>query len=202
MALGKPRSCGRNLSIIQMKKFMFAACAALLSLTMSAQQITQAVKANPIGFFAGQYQLGYEHGVTDFISAQMSAGLIASSGEANQLGNPLEIVSTTRSGFIVVPEIRVYPGGSACEGFYASLVGRYRTAETVDDEGNMRLNRSALGGAFVLGYQRVNDGYTVDFFIGPQVKKVEAEGDLDVSGFFNNDDNVGVRLGLNVGFGC
>lgn len=46
---------------LQMKKFMFAACAALMSLTMSAQQNTHAVKANPLGFFVGQYQLGYEH---------------------------------------------------------------------------------------------------------------------------------------------
>ena len=184
-----------------MKKIVLILSMCAFGVAAHAQQITHAVKANPIGFFAGQYQLGYEHGLTDVISAQLSAGLIAGSGEATRLGNPLETVGTTRSGFIVIPEIRVYPGGSACEGFYASLVGRYRTAETVDDEGNIRLNRSAFGGAIVLGYQRVTTGYVVDFFIGPQLKKVEAEGDLDVSGWLNNDNNVDVRLGVNIGFG-
>ena len=186
---------------VLMKKIVLILSMCAFGVAAHAQQITHAVKANPIGFFAGQYQLGYEHGLTDVISAQVSAGLITGSGETTRLGDPLEIMGTTRSGFIVIPEIRIYPGGSACEGFYASLVGRYRTAETVDDEGNTRLDRSAIGGALVLGYQRVTSGYVVDFFIGPQVKKVEADGDLDVSELFNNDDNVGVRLGVNIGFG-
>ena len=142
----------------------------------------------------------YEHGLTDVISAQLSAGLIAGSGEATRLGNPLETVGTTRSGFIVIPEIRVYPGGSACEGFMRRWLG-VTAPQTVDDEGNIRLNRSAFGGAIVLGYQRVTTGYVVDFFIGPQLKKVEADGDLDVSGWLNNDNNVDVRLGVNIGFG-
>ena len=41
----------------------------------------------------------------------------------------------------------------------------------------------------------------MDFFLGPQYKTVDASGDLDVSGIFNNDDNVGVRVGVNLGFG-
>ena len=96
-----------------MKKIVFILSMCAFGVAAHAQQITHAVKANPIGFFAGQYQLGYEHGLTDVISAQVSAGLITGSGEATRLGDPLETVGTTRSGFIVIPEIRVYPGGSA-----------------------------------------------------------------------------------------
>ena len=185
-----------------MKKLIVAALAVLVSSVSFGQEISQAVKANPVGFFAGQYQLAYEYGLSDVLSVQLSAGLMGGTGEATKLGDPLETIGTKRSGFIVIPEVRFYPGGAACEGFYAALAGRYRTAQTVDDDGNTRLDRSALGGAFVLGFQKVNTGgYTVDFFVGPQIKKVEASGDLDVSGLFNNDDNVGVRLGVNIGFG-
>ena len=74
----------------------------------------------------------------------------------------------------------------------------------MDSDDNERLSRQAAVGSLLLGFQKVGgDGYTVDFFLGPQFKTVtvDASGDLDVSGFFNNDDNVGVRLGVNIGFG-
>ena len=97
--------------------------------------------------------------------------------------------------------MRYRPAKAACEGFYLALAGRYRTSQTVDADDNVRLDRSAVGGALLLGFQRLSDGYAVDFFLGPQYKTVDSSGDLDVSGLFNNDDNVGVRLGLNLGFG-
>ena len=169
----------------------------------SAQQVTHVAKTNPIGLFASQYQLGYEHGLNDNFSVQLSAGFMGGSGEALDLDDPasLNMVSTQRTGFIAIPEVRWYPGASACEGFYLALAGRYRTSQTVDADDNVRLDRSAVGGALLLGFQRLSDGYAVDFFLGPQYKTVDSSGDLDVSGIFNNDDNVGVRLGLNLGFG-
>ena len=187
-----------------MKNFIFASVLVFVSLGATAQQITQNIKTNPLGFFASQYQLAYEYGLNDNLSVQLSAGLMGGSGTTSPLNDPLSssTVGTSRSGFIVIPEVRYYPGGSACEGFYLALAGRYRTAETEDDDGNSRLDRTAAGGALVLGYQKVGDGgYTVDFFIGPQIKNTESDGDLDLSGLFNNDDNVGVRLGVNIGFG-
>ncbi|MGY8901395.1 MAG: hypothetical protein ACKVI1_02250, partial [Flavobacteriales bacterium] len=34
------------------------------------------IKTNPLGLLLGQYQLGYEHALSDKFSVQMSAGMI------------------------------------------------------------------------------------------------------------------------------
>jgi len=187
-----------------MKKFMIAACAALMSLTMSAQQNTHAVKANPLGFFVGQYQFGYEHALNDNFSVQLSAGFIGGTSEGTVTVDSVQVSSETykKTGFIAIPEVRWYPGGSACEGFYIAALGRFRSATTVNETDDVILERSANGGAVVLGYQKANDGYMVDFFIGPQYKAVSSAGSLEeASSFFTSDNPMGVRLGVNVGFG-
>ena len=189
---------------IQMKKFMFAACAALMSLTMSAQQNTQAVKTNPLGFFAGQYQVAYERALNDNFSVQLSAGFIGGTSEGTLVSDSLEISTETynKTGFIAIPEVRWYPGGSACEGFYIAALGRFRSATTVDESDDVILERTANGAAVVLGYQRATDGYMVDFFVGPQYKAVTSAGTLEeASSFFTSDNPMGVRVGVNLGFG-
>lgn len=189
---------------IQMKKFMFAACAALMSLTMSAQQNTQAVKTNPLGFFAGQYQVAYERALNDNFSVQLSAGFIGGTSEGTLVGDSLEITTETynKTGFIAIPEVRWYPGGSACEGFYIAALGRFRSATTVNESDDVILERTANGAAVVLGYQRATDGYMVDFFVGPQYKAVTSAGTLEeASSFFTSDNPMGVRVGVNLGFG-
>ena len=74
----------------------------------SAQQVTHVAKTNPFGLFASQYQLGYEHGLNDNFSVQLSAGFMGGTGEASDLDDPLSLntVSTQRTGFIAVPEVR------------------------------------------------------------------------------------------------
>lgn len=189
---------------IQMKKFMFAACAALMSLTMSAQQNTQAVKTNPFGFFAGQYQVAYERALNDNFSVQLSAGFIGGTSEGTLVSDSLEVSTETfnKTGFIAIPEVRWYPGGSACEGFYIAALGRFRSATTVDESDDVLLERTANGAAVVLGYQRATDGYMVDFFVGPQYKAVTSAGTLEeASSFFTSDNPMGVRVGVNLGFG-
>lgn len=189
---------------IQMKKFMFAACAALMSLTMSAQQNTQAVKTNPLGFFAGQYQVAYERALNDNFSVQLSAGFIGGTSEGTLVSDSLEVSTETynKTGFIAIPEVRWYPGGSACEGFYIAALGRFRSATTVNESDDVILERSANGAAVVLGYQRATDGYMVDFFVGPQYKAVTSAGTLEeASSFFTSDNPMGVRVGVNLGFG-
>lgn len=189
---------------IQMKKFMFAACAALMSLTLSAQQNTQAVKTNPLGFFAGQYQVAYERALNDNFSVQLSAGFIGGTSEGTLVGDSLEITTETynKTGFIAIPEVRWYPGGSACEGFYIAALGRFRSATTVNESDDVILERTANGAAVVLGYQRATDGYMVDFFVGPQYKAVTSAGTLEeASSFFTSDNPMGVRVGVNLGFG-
>jgi len=187
-----------------MKKFLFAACAALMSLTVSAQQNAHAVKANPLGFFAGQYQFGYEHALNDNFSVQLSAGFIGGTSEGTLYVDSVEVATETykKTGFIAIPEVRWYPGGNACEGFYIAALGRFRSATTVNDTDEVILERNANGGAVVLGYQKANDGYMVDFFIGPQYKSVISSGTLEeASSFFTSDNPMGVRLGVNIGFG-
>ena len=189
---------------IQMKKFMFAACAALMSLTMSAQQNTQAVKTNPLGFFVGQYQVAYERALSDNFSVQLSAGFIGGTSEGTLVGDSLEITTETynKTGFIAIPEVRWYPGGSACEGFYIAALGRFRSATTVNESDDVILERTANGAAVVLGYQRATDGYMVDFFVGPQYKAVTSAGTFEeASSFFTSDNPMGVRVGVNLGFG-
>ena len=189
---------------IQMKKFMFAACAALMSLTMSAQQNTQAVKTNPLGFFAGQYQVAYERALNDNFSVQLSAGFIGGTSEGTLVSDSLEVSTETynKTGFIAIPEVRWYPGGSACEGFYIAALGRFRSATTVNESDDIILERTANGAAVVLGYQRATDGYMVDFFVGPQYKAVTSAGTLEeASSFFTSDNPMGVRVGVNLGFG-
>lgn len=189
---------------IQMKKFMFAACAALISLTMSAQQNTQAVKTNPLGFFAGQYQVAYERALNDNFSVQLSAGFIGGTSEGTLVTDSLEVSTEiyNKTGFIAIPEVRWYPGGSACEGFYIAALGRFRSATTVNESDDVILERTANGAAVVLGYQRATDGYMVDFFVGPQYKAVTSAGTLEeASSFFTSDNPMGVRVGLNLGFG-
>ena len=189
---------------IQMKKFMFAACAALMSLTMSAQQNTQAVKTNPLGFFAGQYQVAYERALNDNFSVQLSAGFIGGTTEGTLVSDSLEVSTETynKTGFIAIPEVRWYPGGSACEGFYIAALGRFRSATTVNESDDVILERTANGAAVVLGYQRATDGYMVDFFVGPQYKAVTSAGTLEeASSFFTSDNPMGVRVGVNLGFG-
>ena len=186
-----------------MKKFILAACAAFVGLTVSAQENTQVIKTNPIGWFGSQYQLGYEMAINDNISASVSAGFIGGAGE--YVTDDLETRDYTRSGFIAIPEVRYYTGGNACEGFYIGLGGRLRSATSVDGENDdvLVLERTANGAHLVLGFQQTRgDGFMVDYFIGPQYKAVTSDGiQEEESNFFTSDDPMGIRLGVNVGFG-
>ena len=57
-----------------------------------AQQVTHVAKTNPFGLFASQYQLGYEHGLNDNFSVQLSAGFMGGTGEASDLNDPHRLV--------------------------------------------------------------------------------------------------------------
>ena len=188
-----------------MKKFILAACAALVGLTVSAQENTQVIKTNPLGWFATQYQLGYEMAINDNISASVSAGFIGGKSEVTitDLDGNESTSSSTKSGFIAIPEVRYYTGGNACEGFYIGVGGRFRSATTVDEDDDLLLERTANGAHLVLGFQQTRgDGFMVDYFIGPQYKTVTSDGELEeASNFFSNDNSMGIRLGVNVGFG-
>ena len=169
----------------------------------------QVVKANPFGFIVSQYQFGYEHALTDHLSAQMSAGILTGSISVNQTVDgdttSTAILTSSRLGLIVIPEFRFYPGGNSCEGFYIAALARYRNVkQTVD--GDDWYKKNVLGASAVLGYQWYGDGLMIDMFFGPQFKNVSIEL-FDESlleqetPLFPEGDGIGVRFGVNVGFG-
>lgn len=169
------------------------------------------VKTNPFGYFAGQYQFGYERALTDNFSVQLQAGIFTGGGEiflADSTGN-LELYSANRTGIILIPEARFYPGGNACEGFYLAASGRYRSAGWNDGDDENIYTRKAIGGALTLGYQYSKDGMMVDLFVGPQYKNTEIEyGENyqflqpeEETGIFSETSGTGVRLGVSLGFG-
>jgi hypothetical protein len=159
------------------------------------------IKTNPFGLFLGQYQLGYEHAFFDNLSVQVSAGMISGELTATD-SNSVELITASRSGFIVIPEVRFYPGKKACEGFYLASVARFRS-ESVDINDVPWYTRNAMGAALVFGYQYYGDGVMVDVFLGPQFKNVNTDWFDDSFSeeepLFNGGN--GVRFGVNIGFG-
>ena len=184
--------------------FLIALFLCATSLSAQSDGPGQVVKANPFGFIVGQYQFGYEHALTDHLSVQMSAGILTGSISVNDTTSTA-ILTSSRSGLIVIPEFRFYPGGNSCEGFYIAALARYRNVkQTVD--GDDWYKKNVLGASAVLGYQWYGDGLMIDMFLGPQFKNVSTElfdeslleQDLPL---FPEGDGLGVRFGVNVGFG-
>ena len=67
--------------MISWKTAALAALTCTAASVTSAQQVTHVAKTNPLGLFASQYQLGYEHGLNDNFSVQLSAGFMGGSLE-------------------------------------------------------------------------------------------------------------------------
>jgi len=163
------------------------------------------IKVNPLGFFVGQYHMGYEHALNDKFSVQLSAGLITGNGTSSST-DPITLETTTvtykRVGYIAIPEVRFYPSGDACDGFYIGALGRFRSV-TQSIGGVDWFARTANGAAAVLGFQWYGDGVTVDAFIGPQIKTTTTdwfdESIEEDAPLFSGGN--GVRLGVNIGFG-
>lgn len=183
--------------------FLFAA-----TLSQAQSDYTHVVKLNPFGLLANQYQLGYEHALNDKFSVQLSAGLITGSSELTAIDSTgaeeTTLLSSDRSGYILIPEARWYPKGTACKGVYLALAGRFRSATNKNSEtGDVMLKRTANGAALLFGYQSQSD-IAWEFFIGPQIKSVSVESDYDddnSSGLFGESDGIGLRFGVNFGVG-
>jgi hypothetical protein len=175
----------------------------LCAISLSAQTDGPGIviKTNPFGFFQAQYQLGVELALTETFSVQMAAGMIAGSGFSID-SISMETFTSEQSGFIVIPEIRFYPGGNSCEGIYIGAVARFKTA-TWTVLGDDWYTKNSKGVAAVLGYQWYGDGLIVDLFLGPQFKSESTEMFDDylteVDPRFVGVN--GLRFGVNVGFG-
>ena len=137
----------------------------------SAQQVTHVAKTNPLGLFASQYQLGYEHGLNDNFSVQLSAGFMGGSLEIEDGSSNSVLTQRPSIGFIAIPEARWYPGFSACEGFYLALAGRYRATKVVDGDGDEVGDRTAVGGACCCSdFNACLTGTPWTFFSDPSTK--------------------------------
>ena len=180
------------------------------SLTAFAQDGSGVIKTNPMGWFAGQYQFGYEHFLSENASVQLMPGGIFGSVSltSSTLDSTLafESVTATRGGFIVIPEFRYYLGGEAPDGLYVSGFGRFRSVKTtLDNDASSSQTRSAIGAGFVLGYQyMLANGFCEEIFLGPQFKSTTttSTGEYDDYGFAIDDDSdTGIRFGITIGFG-
>lgn len=180
------------------------------AVSVQAQDGTGVIKTNPWGWFAGQFQFGYEHFLSENASVQLLPGAIFSKGSVSISDTTVaffESYNVTRLGFIVIPEFRYYLSDEVPDGLYIAAFGRYRTVTTTVDEDadNTRL-RQIMGGGFVLGYQyQLANGLAGEVFLGPQFKSINTSftgayqeyDDLDLG----ESDGTGIRFGLNIGFG-
>lgn len=192
-----------------MKRLMLLLLVASLGV-LHAQDVNGVLKTNPLGWFAGQYQFGYEHFISPQASVQLMPGAIYSSAVVSindSIVGFFEDYSATRAGFIVLPEFRYYFAADAPDGLYIAGFGRYRSVKTtVDEDVESTRTKVSLGGGFVLGYQiRTGGGLIGEAFIGPQFKSVnstytgayEQYDDLSI----DEGEGTGVRFGVTIGFG-
>ena len=178
----------------------WVACLALgAAASASAQQYNGIVKTNPLGMFAGQYMVGYEHMLNENMSIQVVPGLIHRTSDQNDsFGTYNNRYEQLKSGFIVVPEFRYYVSPDATgapHGLYLAAFARVLSVNfDLDDvrdleytyyddllemtlEGSADVSRdeqrTAIGGGITIGYAYyTSGGAMLEAFIGPQFKSV------------------------------
>ncbi|MEY5043105.1 MAG: hypothetical protein RJA19_332 [Bacteroidota bacterium] len=160
---------------------------------MFAQQYKGVVKTNPLGYFAGQYMIGYEHMLTDRMSVQLMPGLVSqNSSQSWNYGTEVYSYEQKKSGFIVIPEFRYYVSPDrtgAPHGLYVAALARVlMLTYDLEDTGDLfpygdlsrEDKRTVFGGGAVLGYQyATSGGFTLEAFAGPQFKSVSFDRTYD-----------------------
>jgi len=116
-------------------KHLLSICFLALASWASAQQYTSIVKTNPLGYFASQYMIGYEHMLNDRMSIQVMPGFINRKTDQNatdydEFLNPVynHRYEQTKSGFILIPEFRYYVSPDATgapHGLYLAAFTRF-----------------------------------------------------------------------------
>lgn len=176
------------------KSYLLLAILALTTLSSAAQnERPNIIKTHPMGYFIGQYQFGYERGLTDNFSFVLNAGGVYRSQTAlSSVVNSASLNFDRKvTGFIVIPEARYYfAGDGAPDGAYFAAFGRFRQVNAewstniqnesteIEEFVKVKANRTrtAVGGGLLLGYQIVGSGgLTFDVFIGPQFKDVSTK---------------------------
>ena len=200
-----------------MKRLSIILIVSIIPLVSYAQFKNNAIKLNPFGLFAGQYQLGYERALNEKFSLQLSGGIISNTRKISTSSDGTTSSETKHKtlGFIAIPEARYYFKESL-EGVYLGAFGRYRSTEIDVDKFTHSTNttdlkkytRNVIGGGLLAGYQLNTEGVVLDIFMGPQFKDVttkQISGDEETFSFFGlfssrRDSRVGVRFGVNLGY--
>lgn len=155
------------------------------------------VKTNVLSPLFRTFHLNYERAFTEKVSGQL--GLMYFAG--------LDRNDTKFNGFAVTPEVRLYPKGTALEGFFLGLSPRYQSfkleSQTTDFNGNTVTDKatlSSIGAGLVLGGQWIfGDIVSFEIYGGPSFNsstiKVE-------SGTEDNFNTSGVGSGFGFRFGA
>ncbi len=163
----------------------------VLTSKISAQEVNNTVKLNPLSALLRIGSVFYERKMNDKMSLQLG---VAYTG--------LRFDETKFSGFSTTPELRYYPKANALNGLYLGPFLRYQNYSVKDDSN--KGTYSSFGGGAVIGRQWVyKSGFTLDLFFGPsynagRFKAEDGSGEPDISGGI---DGFGLRTGLAIGFG-
>jgi hypothetical protein len=163
----------------------------VLTSKISAQEVNNTVKLNPLSALFRIGSVFYERKMSDNLSLQLG---VAYTG--------LKLEETKFSGFSTTPELRYYPKANALNGLYLGPFLRYQNY-SVQDEFS-KGTYSSFGGGAVIGRQWVyKSGFTLDLFFGPsynsgKFKAEDGSGEPEISGGI---DGFGIRTGIAIGFG-
>ncbi len=184
------------LSTMYTTKFKFILLITILffGVTAKSQERINVIKTNVVGAFVGQYQLTYERAFLPSLSGQFSLGAISTGSEGtSSVDGQSYSYETQKSGIIIVPELRWYPGKFAPEGFFIAAYGRLRNinkdltdhsngASGIDQ--NLSREESVLtyGGGGTLGFQWISrGGFSFDIFLGAGYKSRSSKMKYDLT---------------------
>lgn len=176
-------------------------------LHVQAQDMRGWVKTNPFGLFAGQFQCGYERAVSGQMTVQLTGGVVRSNLEFETdeletlLGIGTSLQAVDWSGFLIMPEVRLYLSEERGKGFYLGAFARARCIQRTMTTNFVSVqHRTAVGAGVVLGGQfNISKSVRGDLFIGPQIKSTTTVY-IDHFVYGEGDWLPGVRFGMNFGW--
>jgi hypothetical protein len=178
-----------------MKK-LFVIVAFLVSAgALKAQEnISQAIKINPLSLFVVTGNVAYEHATGNNQSVQVG---VFYSG--------VSISGLKYSGLGITPEYRFYFAGhkEALNGVYAAPFLRFQSFTFKEKETNNKANFTSFGGGATIGWEKTwNSGFVLDLFAGPSYNagKFKNDADEDTFDVSSGVNGFGIRTGITLGF--
>jgi len=178
-----------------MKKLtLFLACFMFANMIFAQSEKKNIIKTNVLSPVVKSFHLNYERAFTEKVSGQL--GFMYFAG--------VKLGDTKLEGFAITPEVRLYPKGTALEGFFIGLSPRYQSytlkLETTDVNGNATVDKatlSAFGAGLVLGGQWIfGDIVSLEVYGGPSFNS----GTVKVESGSSSEDNFNTGIGNGFGF--